>query len=85
MTCPSLGVTTTVSFASNDTITKAQTPRGYPCDNPLEAANCGTFMSTPLVVEMGRKHFNCPSLAGVELENNDPVCGQPGMKLRVFR
>ena len=37
--------------------------------------NCVHFMSTPKVVETGRAFFDCQSLPGVELENQDTSCG----------
>ena len=69
---------TNVYTSSNNTIVKAATSRGYVCDNPLDTTNCATFLATPRVMEMVAAHFNCSSLPGGELENNDGICYRPG-------
>jgi Leishmanolysin len=35
-------------------------------------------MSTPKVTQVARDFFNCPSLQGLELENQDSGCPMPG-------
>jgi hypothetical protein len=51
----------------------------YPCVNSdADATDCLSLLSTPTVVEMGQKYFNCPTLTGVELENQDGACGFVG-------
>lgn len=50
------------------------TPRGFPCTNPSDPLNCVHFMSTPNVLQAGRDYFDCQSLPGVELENQDTSC-----------
>ena len=37
--------------------------------NIYKLVNGATFMITPKVLSYARKHFNCPSLTGVPLEN----------------
>ena len=64
--------------SSNSTIVRATT-RGYACTNPdADPSNCLSIMATPTVVEVGRQHFNCTTLSGVELENGEGNCGVLG-------
>jgi leishmanolysin-like peptidase len=54
------------------------TPRGYACTNAADPWNCAHFMSTPKVTQVARDFFNCPTLQGLELENQDAGCPIPG-------
>ena len=55
------------------------TPRGFTCTpgNP-DPLNCVHFLSTPKITQAARDFFDCASLAGVELENQDTSCGVLG-------
>lgn len=52
----------------------AATARGYTCNNRADPTNCAHFLSTPKVLQVGRDYFDCPTLQGVEFENQDTTC-----------
>ena len=65
---------TNVSYAANNTLTSVSTPRLFPCNDMTDPLNCPKFLSTPKVLTAARDFFDCPTLPGMELENQESSC-----------
>ena len=76
MTCS--GVNTILSIPSTSIIDTSTTARGYACTRTWDPVNCAHVFTLPTVVDVARQYFNCSSLTGVEIENQDGNCGGSG-------
>ncbi len=50
---------------------------GKPHPKPIQTTGGRTFLATPKVTALARKHFGCPSLLGGPLEDADMKPGEP--------
>ncbi|KAF0700216.1 Aste57867_9270 [Aphanomyces stellatus] len=60
--------------ADNSTTTSSAVPSNSTVVYATQRGHSVSLLTTSTALAFARAHFNCPSLAGVEIENGDPGC-----------